>query len=50
MSRTRARSTSRSSSKPRGALATLPNLRLIASLWAGVDGLLADPAFRATFH
>ena len=30
---------------PAGALATLSNLRLIASLWAGVDGLLADPTF-----
>ena len=30
---------------PRGALASLPNLRLICSLWAGVDGLLADPSF-----
>lgn len=28
---------------PRGALARLPNLQLICSLWAGVDGLLADP-------
>ncbi len=27
---------------PPGALADLPNLRLIQSLWAGVDGLLAD--------
>jgi len=33
---------------PRGALATLPNLELICSLWAGVDGLLADPAFPCT--
>ena len=30
---------------PRGALASLPNLRLTCSLWAGVDGLLADPSF-----
>ena len=30
---------------PRGALATLPNLKLVCSLWAGVDGLLADPTF-----
>lgn len=30
---------------PRGALAVLPSLELIASLWAGVDGLLADPTF-----
>ena len=30
---------------PRGALATLPKLELICSLWAGVDGLLADPTF-----
>ncbi len=29
---------------PRGALARLPKLELICSLWAGVDGLLADPA------
>ncbi len=28
---------------PRGALAGFPNLELICSLWAGVDGLLADP-------
>jgi glyoxylate/hydroxypyruvate reductase A len=28
---------------PRGALAGFPNLQLISSLWAGVDGLLADP-------
>lgn len=27
----------------RGALAGLPNLRLVQSLWAGVDKLLADP-------
>lgn len=30
---------------PRGALASLPKLELICSLWAGVDGLLADPTF-----
>jgi glyoxylate/hydroxypyruvate reductase A len=29
---------------PPGALAEFPHLALIASLWAGVDGLLADPA------
>jgi glyoxylate/hydroxypyruvate reductase A len=29
---------------PAGALARFPNLRLIQSLWMGVDGLLADPA------
>ncbi|MGH6720095.1 MAG: 2-hydroxyacid dehydrogenase [Alphaproteobacteria bacterium] len=29
---------------PHGALATLPNLKLIASLGAGVEQLLADPA------
>jgi glyoxylate/hydroxypyruvate reductase A len=29
---------------PRGALAAFPKLELICSLWAGVDGLLADPA------
>lgn len=29
----------------RGALARFPNLELICSLWAGVDGLLADPTF-----
>ncbi|KAI9331791.1 hypothetical protein DFJ73DRAFT_67605 [Zopfochytrium polystomum] len=28
-----------------GDLATFPNLRLILNLWAGVDGLLADPLF-----
>jgi len=28
---------------PSGVLAQFPNLRLIASLWAGVDGMLADP-------
>jgi glyoxylate/hydroxypyruvate reductase A len=28
---------------PRDALATFPNLKLIQSLWMGVDGLLADP-------
>ncbi len=28
---------------PRGALAGFPNLDVICSLWAGVDGLLADP-------
>ena len=28
---------------PAGALASLPNLELICSLWAGVDRLLADP-------
>ena len=28
---------------PTGILATLPNLKLIHSLWAGVDSLLADP-------
>jgi len=30
---------------PAGELAKLPNLRLICSLWAGVDGLLRDPSF-----
>ena len=30
---------------PPGELAKLPGLRLICSLWAGVDGLLADPTF-----
>jgi len=29
---------------PAGALAGFPNLRLIQSLWMGVDGLLADPS------
>src|SRR6185437_14767031 len=29
----------------RGLLARLPNLRLIVSLGAGVDGILADPSF-----
>jgi glyoxylate/hydroxypyruvate reductase A len=28
---------------PRGALAEVSGLRLVQSLWAGVDGLLADP-------
>jgi glyoxylate/hydroxypyruvate reductase len=28
---------------PRGALAKLPNLRLILSLTAGIDGMLGDP-------
>ncbi len=28
---------------PAGALRTFPNLKLIQSLWMGVDGLLADP-------
>lgn len=28
---------------PHGSLSGLPKLRLIQSLWAGVDGLLADP-------
>jgi glyoxylate/hydroxypyruvate reductase A len=28
----------------RGELATFPNLRFVQSLWAGVDGLLGDPA------
>ncbi len=30
---------------PAGELAKLPRLRLICSLWAGVDGLLRDPTF-----
>jgi glyoxylate/hydroxypyruvate reductase len=30
---------------PPGELAKLPALRLICSLWAGVDGLLRDPSF-----
>jgi glyoxylate/hydroxypyruvate reductase len=29
---------------PAGVLATLPNLKLIQSLWAGVDSLLKDPS------
>ncbi len=29
----------------RGVLGGLPNLRLVQSLWMGVDGLLADPTF-----
>jgi glyoxylate/hydroxypyruvate reductase len=29
---------------PWGELATYPNLRFVQSLWAGVDGLLGDPA------
>ena len=32
---------------PAGALAHLPTLRLIQSLWAGVDRLLADPSIPA---
>jgi glyoxylate/hydroxypyruvate reductase A len=28
---------------PSGALATLPNLKLIASMWVGVDSMMADP-------
>ncbi|HMC15082.1 MAG TPA: glyoxylate/hydroxypyruvate reductase A [Albitalea sp.] len=32
---------------PRGALQGLPRLRLIQSLWAGVDQLLADPGLPA---
>src|ERR1700733_7632708 len=27
-----------------GELATFPNLRFVQSLWAGVDGMLGDPA------
>jgi glyoxylate/hydroxypyruvate reductase A len=30
---------------PPGELAKLPNLKLICSLWAGVDGLLRDPTW-----
>jgi glyoxylate/hydroxypyruvate reductase A len=33
---------------PRGMLAQLPNLQMIQSAWAGVDGLLADPGLPAT--
>ena len=29
---------------PAGALARLPNLKLVQSMWMGVDGLLADPS------
>jgi glyoxylate/hydroxypyruvate reductase A len=32
---------------PRGALAGLPQLELVQSLWAGVEGLLADPTLPA---
>ncbi len=32
---------------PQGSLQGLPGLRLIQSLWAGVDGLLADPTLPA---
>ena len=32
---------------PRGGLTALPGLRLIHSLWAGVDGLLSDPSVPA---
>jgi glyoxylate/hydroxypyruvate reductase len=32
---------------PAGLLATLPNLRFVQSLWAGVDKLLADPTLPA---
>lgn len=28
---------------PPGALATLPNVKLIVSMWVGVDGMMADP-------
>jgi glyoxylate/hydroxypyruvate reductase A len=39
-------STSRSSRSRRASvLAAVPSLQLIASLWAGVDGLLADPSW-----
>eukprot|EP00850_Spirogloea_muscicola_P001228 SM000004S15098 [mRNA] locus=s4:1242137:1242418:+ [translate_table: standard] len=30
---------------PPGLLATLPALRLVCNLWAGVDHVLADPTF-----
>jgi glyoxylate/hydroxypyruvate reductase A len=33
---------------PRGIVGTLPNLKLVQSLWMGVDGLLADPTFPRT--
>jgi glyoxylate/hydroxypyruvate reductase A len=33
---------------PRGVIGTLPNLKLVQSLWMGVDGLLADPTFPRT--
>jgi glyoxylate/hydroxypyruvate reductase len=33
---------------PPGRLATLPNLKLIQSLWAGVDALLRDPTLPRT--
>ena len=33
---------------PSGALAGLPHLRLVQSLWMGVDGLLADPTLPRT--
>ncbi|HMN76960.1 MAG TPA: glyoxylate/hydroxypyruvate reductase A [Burkholderiaceae bacterium] len=32
---------------PRGALAGFPRLKLVQSLWAGVEGLLADPTLPA---
>jgi len=30
---------------PKGVIGTLPNVKLVQSLWMGVDGLLADPTF-----
>src|SRR4051794_11520211 len=33
---------------PMGTLGTLANLKLVQSLWMGVDGLLADPTFPRT--
>jgi glyoxylate/hydroxypyruvate reductase len=35
------------SAPPAGLLARFPDLRFVQSLWAGVDGLLADPALPA---
>ncbi len=32
----------------RGVIGTLPNVKLVQSLWMGVDGLLADPTFPRT--
>ena len=33
---------------PKGVIGTLPNVKLVQSLWMGVDGLLADPTFPRT--
>src|SRR3954469_21464890 len=33
---------------PKGVIGRLPNVKLVQSLWMGVDGLLADPTFPRT--